>query len=264
MRLELIRTLGKRAVHGTVFQQFGKQIWNRIKFAADRRRFQASYPAAEYVLYPASRIAEFRREGFKSQFGQDHYLWNKVLERRASGTFADIGANLPVEGSNSYYLEKHGWSGVAIDPQRSLAQKWAQERSARFLNNAISDKAETRRFVEVKPRDGWEHALSAFKGMVRPEDLAIYETEEYDVECLPLSQALPAGFVPDLLLIDVEGAEPYVVAGMDFTHQRPRFILCENVSEPGGSAALRQSIEAKGYRIIARIGASDDLFERID
>ena len=141
---------------------------------------------------------------------------------------------------------------------------WAGCRNATFLNIAISSHVETRAFLEVIPRAGWEHALSGFRGFVRPEDIAIYETREYDVQCLPLSQALPADFQPYLILIDVEGAEPFVLEGIDFTKLRPAIIMCENNREIGGSARQRTMIERQGYRLAARIGAADDIFVRDD
>lgn len=264
MLLDTIRSVGKRILHRTPFRAAAKEVWNRLKAAEDRRQFNKHYPKADYVLYDQQQIASFHQAGFKSQFGQDHYLWTHFLSSEPAGCYVDIGANLPVVNSNSYYLEQQGWKGVAVDPLRSLQEKWAKERNATFLNMAISSQAENRPFVEVLPRMGWEHTLSSFKGFVRPEDIAIYETVEYDVPCLPLSQALPPAFTPDLILIDVEGAEPFVIEGLDFSVSRPRLIMCENDCEIGGNNNQRAMIERLGYQLVARLGAADDLFLRID
>ncbi len=52
-----------------------------------------------------------------SQAGQD--LWVKAMLIDTGmvprGTFLDIGANHPVELSNTYALEQQGWSGVLVD-----------------------------------------------------------------------------------------------------------------------------------------------------
>lgn len=50
---------------------------------------------------------------FYSQAGQD--LW--VLQTAGNkGFFVDIGAHDGIESSNTYALEKHGWTGICVEP----------------------------------------------------------------------------------------------------------------------------------------------------
>lgn len=66
----------------------------------------------------------------------------------------------------------------------------------------------------------------------------------------------------NLLLIDVEGAESHVLQGIGFATTRPRYVLVENVSVIGGSEHIRSLLKILGYRLVARIGMSDDLSVR--
>ena len=79
MILDWIRSLGKRIFHRTPFQAYAKRGWNRIKFLEDLRRFRRDYPTADYVIYDDAQLKAFQRDGFQSQYGQDHYLWHHYL-----------------------------------------------------------------------------------------------------------------------------------------------------------------------------------------
>lgn len=47
-----------------------------------------------------------------SQAGQDRFAYELIGEK---GTFLDIGANHPIEKSNSYGLEQIGWYGLLVE-----------------------------------------------------------------------------------------------------------------------------------------------------
>jgi hypothetical protein len=91
--------------------------------------------------------------------------------------------------------------------------------------------------------------------------MAEYDYDEIEVRCAPLSELLPPDQTVNLLMIDVEGAEYEVLKGIDFERITPNYILIENVKEIGGDMKLRRMIERHGYTLIARIGATDDLFK---
>jgi FkbM family methyltransferase len=260
----MVRALFKRALSGTPIFPLAKKVWDRLKRHADRRQFRRHYSDAEYISYSTAQLRQFAAQGFKSQIGQDYFLWSRFLAALPPGRFVDIGANRPVADNNSYFLEQQGWSGYAFDPLRALAEEWRQQRTATFVNAAVARRAETRNFMAVSGPAGWEHQLSAFEGFVRPDDVAIHQTEVYPVRCAPLRDLVAADFTPDLVLIDVEGAELVVIDGLDLPTLRPQFVLCENAHVIGGDPAIRGKIEAAGYLLVARIGANDDVFRRND
>jgi len=58
----------------------------------------------------------------------------------------------------------------------------------------------------------------------------------------------------------VEGAEALILTGFDFKAAPPKAIMLENVQEMGGLDEHRHTLAQHGYRIVARLNASDDLF----
>jgi hypothetical protein len=54
-----------------------------------------------------------------------------------------------------------------------------------------------------------------------------------------------------------------VLDGIGLEELRPRWLLIENNRTPGGNDAIRQRIIGCGYRFVARIGGTDDFYERI-
>ena len=54
------------------------------------------------------------RPKWYSQTGEDRLIAKYLPE--GTGKYLDIGAGLPIRGSNTYFLYKRGWSGVVLDP----------------------------------------------------------------------------------------------------------------------------------------------------
>lgn len=235
-----------------------KQVWETYKFAADRKAFSRQNPTSQVVVFTKAQLASLREQGFYGQIGQDYIL--NLLFGRDFGVFVDIGANLPIAISNTYFFEKQGWTGFAFDPMASLKTKWLERPHTVFINAGISDKVETREFVEIIPKVGWEHTLSGFKEYVRSEDLRDYDHTTYLVECGPINHFLKSDLLIDFVSIDVEGAEGLILAGFDFTKSPPKVIILENNQIMGGQQEHRDTILRHGYDLVARINASDDVF----
>lgn len=60
-----------------------------------------------------------------SQAGQDEF----VLSLIKKGYYLEIGASHPVNISNTYLLEKNGWTGVSIDNDNQCQEIWGQLRT---------------------------------------------------------------------------------------------------------------------------------------
>lgn len=178
--------------------------------------------------------------------------------------FLDIGANNPFSISNTLFFEKKGWTGYAFDPIESLKVLWTQRPNTIFVNAAISEQYEKKPFIEIKPKNGWGQGLSGFAEYVRQEDLRDFEYSEYTVECAPLSYFIKDDIRFDFVSIDVEGAEGLILRGLDLSKSAPLAIVIENNREMGGSEEYRRFLSDKGYKLVARINASDDLFVHQD
>ncbi len=252
-----LRAFAKKVLPGPL-RNFAKGIWETYKLSQDKASFLQSFPGTPYVVIGKDEIARLQGKGYNGQIGQDYFL--DLLFENETGRFLDIGANNPFANSNTYFFEQKGWSGFAFDPMKSLVEKWSERPGTTFVNAGISDRSETRTFIEIKPRVGWEHQLSSFREFVRAEDMHEFDYLEYPVECGPISKFVPEGETFDFASIDVEGAEALILTGFDFENAAPKAIMLENVQEMGGLDEHRHTLAKHGYRVLARLNASDDLF----
>lgn len=262
--LEKLRPLGKRALANMPgVYGFGKAVYQGMKARSERENIRSNYPGVAFIDYSAAKLAEIWAQGFSSQFGQDYYLWTQVFSQRPTGCYIEIGANHPSLNSNSKFLETQGWTGLSFEPLSTFQELWKETRSNPLLQVAISSEEGKQDFVEILSKDGWEHQLSAFAKYVRPEDVAMYGSKSYKVQTAPLTSYVGPDTQIDILMLDVEGAERAVLAGIDFRHLRPDYLLIENNAAVGGDPSLRSMVKGLGYNFIARLGLSDDLYERV-
>ncbi len=258
--MERIRTFFKLTLANTFLYDHAKSIYISIKLKRDKRIFMASFPSAQYVNYSKNELAQQRKQGYCSQYGQDFFIWTHYLKNQPKGRFIDIGANKPDINNNSFFLEKQGWKGIAIDPLKRFIKQWKDLRDTKLILGAVSSNEQKEVFVEIFDKQGWEHALSGFKQHLREEDLTIFDHTEYTINAQPLHHYLADDKTADVLLIDVEGAEMSVLKGIDLDLLSPRFILIENDDIIGGSPLIRQYLLSNNYACVARFAATDDLF----
>ena len=75
-----------------------------------------------------------------SQSGQDKFVFKVLVEPEnlLNGTFVDIGACHPMELSNTYSLEKLGWTGYLIERDPVACQMLRRARSAEVLEEDVT------------------------------------------------------------------------------------------------------------------------------
>ncbi len=203
-------------------------------------------------------------ERYFSSIGQDRFFDEYILPKSPNGVFVDIGCNHPQKGSNSAFLEEAGWTGVAFDPQKRFEAEWAASRKTPFVCAAVARDAREEEFIAFDVNHGWEHEVSGFADYVKPSLISSLPHKRYNVLAGPLSHHRPDLSDIDLALIDVEGAEHLVLDGLESDGVKPRWIMIENNRKLGGDESIRRRLVATGYRLHARIGNTDDFFERLD
>lgn len=164
------------------------------------------------------------------------------------GYFVEVGANEPERESQSFHLEREGWTGVLVEPQPDLAEKLRKMRTSQVFEAACSspDRAGTRMTLYVLgPYSSFDPNL-AVTGL-RPE-------HAIDVPVRTLDDILDEAKAPrpiDLLSVDVEGHELDVLRGFDFTRWRPKLILLEDHVT---SLDKHRFLTRAGYRLMRRTG----------
>jgi len=162
------------------------------------------------------------------------------------GFFVEVGANEPRERSQTWHLERAGWTGILVEPQPDLANKLRAMRSAKVFAVACSS-----------PRNAGHplplHVAGPLSSLdrermapgVMPE--TVIQVPIRTLDSVLEEAGAPAHF--DFLSIDVEGHEIEVLRGFDIAHWRPRLILLE---DHVADLSKHWFLTAAGYRIIRR------------
>ena len=241
----------RRFFRDTNYYNFAANIYHSVKRLAMR---------STLVLSKTKYLSPRRPEhNYQSQFGQDYYLEKLGLIKRG-GVFLEVGCNHPITNSNSYYLEKTlNWSGISIDGV-DFSDEYARERPKTEFVHCVIDLSEGEtEFYQVHDVTGWETQISSL--YLENLDLGVgFTADKKIVRTLPLSFFQKKLEVIDLCLIDVEGHELHVLNSINWKTFPPKVFVIENVGEFYPRYKLKNFMRDKGYRLLARIGTTDDIY----
>ena len=182
-----------------------------------------------------------------------------LTEKLGRPTFVQVGANDGVSADHLHpFIIGGGWQGVLVEPApkpfERLLQTYRGIAGLQFVQSAVSTSAGRLPFHYVEGEDG----LSSFsldtilahapkyddlQGMIRTIEV---ETETLDSLCDRTGVSRP-----DVVAVDTEGTDDIVLQSFALEERRPSLILFEHCHLPADrSAALRDRVEANGYRLI--------------
>lgn len=186
---------------------------------------------------------------------------DRKLERHLDfdgGVFVEAGANDGVQQSNTYYFEKfRGWTGLLVEPEPTLAAACRKHRrgpvaEAALVANEVPGAMVELHFAGLMSTldgalgDADATARHVEKGLAVQPDIAA--TRRVRVPARTLSALLDGAGITkavDLLSLDVEGAEPGALRGIDYGRHAPRFICVE----ARDAAAIAAILEPR-YRLV--------------
>ncbi len=165
-----------------------------------------------------------------------------------AGFFVDVGANAPKDGSQTFAMERRGWTGVLVEPQPDLAEQLRQERRAKVYAVACSTPANAGKTLTLH--------LAGIQSSLEPDFYAagMRRGGTVQVPVMTLDQVLDDAGAPrpiDFVSIDVEGHDIEVLSGFDLSRWRPRVLFIEDVVQ---NLALHRHLTARGYRWFRRTG----------
>jgi hypothetical protein len=111
----------------------------------------------------------------------------------------------------------------------------------------------------VENISGWEDQVSSVYDNVLTHGRG-FKTKKMRVSAQPLSEVCKDLSSIDILLLDVEGHEISVLESLDWDKYRPAVILTENTGDFYPRKILRDYLQDKKYTLLARIGASDEIY----
>jgi FkbM family methyltransferase len=181
-----------------------------------------------------------------AQHGEESAL-QALLPRRPSAevTYIDVGANQPTRLSNTYWLYRQGYSGIAVEPDPLLAALWRS----------------------IRPRDlflcagcGETPGVTSF-GVARASvnsSTQLAGSEAVRIIPVPITTVdqvaqLKPGVPVVLLSVDVEGLECGVLRGASMTLPRTAIALIE---ENGLKAEIDRLLLPHGFSLVDRVGCN--------
>jgi FkbM family methyltransferase len=178
--------------------------------------------------------------------GREQGLVRAFFKGARSGFFVEVGANRPRQESQTWHLERLGWTGILIEPQPDLADDLRRERSAKVVAVACSSPRNAGRLMRL-------HVAGALSSLDRDRMAPGAQPERtIEVPIKTLDEILIEAGAPtrfDFLSVDVEGHELEVLSGFDIARWRPSLILLE---DHVGSLDKHRFLKGAGYRLIRR------------
>jgi FkbM family methyltransferase len=234
-------------------------VWDARKAQIRRRRRREEAQGSDRLSHPALH-------------GVDEIL-NRLIDKDG-GFFVEAGANDGYMQSNTYWLARfRGWRGVLIEAMPDIAREAAQERPESAVEHcALVADDYPDATIEMRSGDlmSMVHGIGAPTG-ADEEDWAwigiVHGWRDPGVFRVPartLTSVLAEHDVPeiDLLSLDVEGYEPFVLRGLDLDRFAPRWICVEAHPEVGHEAIAE--ILGDRYVFHGRISPIDVVFRRAD
>ena len=160
------------------------------------------------------------------------------------GFFIELGAYDGVDQNNSLILEQAGWRGLLVEPIPARFAQCLRNRPAALVEHAACVGADYNGDTITLADVG----LMSLTGRAGSDQDAINTHlaagEKHAGRRRQLSQILDKHKVAavDLLILDVEGAELDVLAGLDFARHAPRFLVVDE-----RDATVADFLAARGY-----------------
>lgn len=210
-------------------------------------------PLFHRLQYAYSLVWPFH--GFRSfsQYGEDAVL--NALLPAGTGTYVDVGAGSPRQGSNTYSLYRRGWRGVLIEPlphhARALRLMRPRDQVLRAACGATGGWATLYEFrpYQMSTLDPGIATQQIESGMalVRTTRTPVVPLRALGLSASPQDQSV--------LSIDTEGFEAAVLAGNDWGTFLPGAVLMEQGSPQIDTAGMNQAfLQDRGYVLSAQIG----------
>lgn len=196
---------------------------------------------------------------YYSQFEQDEFLEKNAFKGYKNGFFVDVGAHDGVSLNNTLYYETNNhWSGINIEPIKTVFDKLATARpNCVNLNCAVSNSCGVSEFLL---NEGYTEMISGLKDSYQPQhherlkmenELTNSTTQIINVTTRTLESIFDEYNVKHVnyLTIDVEGGEFEVIKSINFDKVFIDIIGFEN-NYNDFSIPIAKYLEDRNYRIL--------------
>lgn len=198
-----------------------------------------------------------------SQNGEDRIICSllKYIKSEERGIYVDVGCFHPRQFSNTFFLHYSGWRGVNIDANQASIDSFCRERpNDKSICCAVGMESGACDFYVMEPTAA--STISKAQAM-RFEEFGwkIVEIRQVPVRTLSslLDEYVPENTPIDLLDVDLEGMDEFVLSSVDLNKYRPRIISAE-LSIPNAIDVVNTDtwrlLSSIGYRIHSICGGT--------
>jgi FkbM family methyltransferase len=185
----------------------------------------------------------FGLDEFKGVTGQDLWVLHSVHRGIKDGFFVDLGSADGITISNTWALERNGWTGICIDPfPRNMAGRKCQV----FAEAVDNTGGETVRFQNPGNYSG---GLVTYAGWWVSDE---HKQDAVEVKTATLADILRRAKAPSYihyLNVDIEGAEYMALRDFPFNEYEFGAITIEHNSLEDRRAEIRELLVRNGYRL---------------
>jgi len=195
-----------------------------------------------------------------SQYAED-IVFERLMDPCGKGTYVDVGAHHPIDGSNTYKLYARGWRGLTVDPNPRFARLFRRKRPGDVhLVEGASSKSGRLVYYQFQ-----QDVLNTFSPSRAADLVAAGHAviKESVVPCRPLAKMIDEHLGDtqiDLLNVDCEASDMDVLISLDPSLRRPTVLMVEDYDrmksfqygqKPG---ELQNFLRDLGYTPIAQAG----------
>lgn len=177
----------------------------------------------------------------KAQFFQDLFVLI-MLDFKDNGYFVEFGAYDGISSSNTYLLEKIGWSGVLAEPSKNFHKIKKYRTSIHFRLAVYHTSNLNIEFFE----DGAKSSLADYANFDNSE----IKTKRYNVLTSSLEDLLILSNAPnyiDYISLDTEGSEFDILNAFDFDKFEFGVITVEHNNDHENKEKIHSLLSASGY-----------------
>jgi FkbM family methyltransferase len=198
-------------------------------------------------------LEKFEMEGFTisySQNGEDLVIRSYFGKNFRNGTYIDVGCNNPIQKSNTFKFYLKNWSGIAIDGNEALCNKFRKIRKRdTVLNELISDTEYEVEFYLDKTNHEYSTIDKSVGETYKKENLTIVKRKTKTLDTILSTQKVEK---IDLLCIDVEGHDFHVLKSLSFSRYSPTMVVIETGDTNTTNiehTPIYQFLTSRGYSI---------------
>jgi FkbM family methyltransferase len=168
-----------------------------------------------------------------SQSGEDAVLFYIFLclgKRFEDCTYIDLGANHAKDMSNTSLIYELGGKGILVEANPHLIPELNFYRNRdTILNMIVSDISGNRETIHIMTGDGLSTVDSDIAQHILHINKSVSLSEVMELETITYNDIVEKylGKTPDVLNIDIEGAEYKILKSIDYDNYRPLIIILE-------------------------------------